>query len=531
METIKTDVLVIGGGGAGMRAALAAKEEGAKVLLVSKTPLGKSTCTYFSGGGIAMATEGMSRETHLERTLKAGKGINRRELVDILIQEVPERVEELERLGLTGKRRPGSFYTVGGRPPGWGGPLADFLADLNRKQGISFMPWTMVSELILEEGKAAGALGFDYRKGVPLAFNARSILLANGGGAALYGRNDNPVRTTGDGYALAYEAGCRLLDMEFVQFFPTGLAEPGKPTYFLRAHLSDVGAVVNSKGEEIYAKYGITDRPAAMRSRDAFSLALFREKREGREVFLDLRSVSRDAWFQKLNEQDYHIYMENFSAREKPIRIAPMCHFTMGGVVTDLAGKTDVPGLYAAGEVCGGMHGANRMGGNALGEILVFGARAGKAAGQWARERSGGKSGEVAIQSRMAGYEKNVGITAAGLPPRSLRKEIGEILWEKAGILRDKRGLSQALESLESLKAERFPKMRSATPKEVLEKIEVEKAFVTGEMIIRSALLREESRGAHFREDFPQTDDQKWKGNILLHKTSSGMNLEFQPLR
>ncbi len=253
METVKTDVLVIGGGGAGMRAALAAREKGSEVLLVSKTPMGKSTCTYLSAGAFTLAVEGMSKEKHRELTLQAGRGINDPELVEILVEEAPERVRELGRFGVVGKWSKGRFACQG-KISAWGAPLTDALAEASRKQGVSEQPWVMVWDLLKEDGKIIGALGFEFRKGIPIAFLSKATILANGGGGALYRRHDNPVRTTGDGYALAFRAGCRLRDMEFVQFIPTGLAEAGKPAYLIAVPLMDVGKDHQFDGGGCFAK-------------------------------------------------------------------------------------------------------------------------------------------------------------------------------------------------------------------------------------------------------------------------------------
>lgn len=530
MEIIKTDVLVIGGGGAGLRAALAAKEEGAEVLLVSKTPMGKSNCTYLSGGAFSLAVEGLSKEIHLEGTLQSGKGVNARELVEILVEEAPERVRELERFGLVGEWKKGRFYCLG-KPPAWGAPLANVLAETVRKEGISFFPWVMVFDVLLENGKAVGALGFDFRKGQPMAFLNKAIILANGGGGALYKRTDNPVRTTGDGYALAYHAGCSLRDMEFVQFFPAGLAEPGKPAHLIAASLPDAGRVINSLGEDILEKYQITERPVAVRSRDTFSLAVFIEETEGKDVFLDLRSVSEKDWPRdNMARSQRELLVRNFSSSQKPLRISPMCHHFMGGVATDENGGTGIPGLFAGGEVVGGVHGANRLGGNALSEILVFGCRAGRAAAQWAREKIWSKSPESLIRQRLEAFPGKQGGLTKGISPKALRKTIAEILWKDAGILRDGEGLTRALNSLRKIKEESLPEVKVETAKEVLEKMEVENALLVGEIIIQSGLMREESRGAHFRRDFPKANDEKWKGNIFVKKSGEDMRLEFRRL-
>jgi succinate dehydrogenase/fumarate reductase flavoprotein subunit len=530
MEVLKTEVLVIGGGGAGMRAALAAREKGAAVLLTSKTPMGKSTCTYLSAGGFTLAVGGVSKETHLALTLKAGKGINVRGLAEIMAEEAPERVRELERMGLIGEWQQGRFRCLG-RPAAAGAPLANLLADTAEHMGVSVLPWVMVTELVLESGKAVGALGFDYRKGKPLAFMSKAIILANGGGGALYWRNDNPVRITGDGYALAFHAGLHLRDMEFVQFIPIGLAEPGKPAYLVAASLADMGRVVNSIGENILQKYGIVEKPVAVRQRDAFSLAIFQEEHEGREVSLDLRFLTEEDWKKDpWADGQRKMLTKNLPGSERPLRISPMCHFFMGGVVADQDGRTAIPGLYAAGEVVGGLHGANRMGGNALDEILVFGNRAGKAAGEGARGQDWIKGSQEAIERRMDSFPKRCAISPEGLPAKAIRKKVGEILWKQGGIARDEGGLSSALDALGQIKKEDLPQAKAESPKEVLEKMELENALLVGEMILKGALMRKESRGAHFRRDFPKTDDQNWRGNIFLKKSEKGMELEFRQL-
>ncbi len=530
MEIIKTDVLVIGGGGAGMRAALAAREKGAEVLLVSKTPMGKSTCTYLSAGAFTLAVGGLAKETHLALTLQAGKGINVSELVEILVNEAPERVRELEQFGLVGEWQKGRYRCLG-RPTAAGAPLANILAEAAMKKGVSSLPWVMVTELVTESGKVVGALGFDFRKGKTIAFLSKAIILANGGGGALYWRHDNPVRATGDGYALAFHAGCPLRDMEFVQFIPVGLAEPGKPAYLIAPPLADMGRVINSTGEDILKKYQITEKPVAVRSRDSFSLAVFKEEMEGREVFIDLRSLSEKDWLQdSLVRLQRDMLMKYLSGSLKPLRISPMCHFFMGGVAIDQNGRTEIAGLYAAGEIAGGLHGANRMGGNALSEILVFGYRAGKDAGAWALEQDWVKGAHDLLNVRLDFFQKEWVTSAAGLAPRLIRKKIGEILWREGGILREESGLSSSLEALKRIRQEDLPRTKTESPKEILEKMEVENALLVAEMILHSALMREESRGGHFRKDFPNTNDQKWKGNIFLRKRGEDMQLEFRPL-
>lgn len=529
METVQTEVLVIGGGGAGLRAALAAREKGAEVTIVSKTPLGKSTCTYLSAGAFTAASEGFSKADHLRVTLKAGKGINEGALVEIIVNEAPQCIQELEKMGLVGGWGKGGFY-IAGKAPAWGAPLIRLLSGEVRKQGVTALPWVTILRIMKQEEKVVGALGYDFRLAKWIAFSAKAIVLASGGAAAIYQRHDNPVRLTGDGYALAYHAGCSLRDMEFVQFMPPGLAEPGKPMFMIAGSLFDVGKVINSTGEDVLAKYRITERPVNAKARDTLALAIFREEMEGREVFLDLRSLSEEAWaVDPVALSQRPLLMGSLRAGEKPIRISPMGHFSMGGVAIDAMGRTDVAGLFAAGEVAGGLHGANRLGGNALGEILVFGRRAGWAAAEWAKSQQGPSvEGIWAQQPIEIDFTRSV--PGASLRPRMIRAILAGILWQEGGIFRNGKGLKWALRTLSQMKREDLPRAQPSTPKELLEKMELENAFLVAEMILRGALMREESRGAHFRADFPQADDARWMGSIFIRKSEEGMQLEFRPV-
>lgn len=513
-----------------MQAAMAAREKEVDVLLVSKTPLGKSTCTYLSAGAFSLAAEGLSKDTHLALTLQAGKGINEKKLVEILVEETPQRVKALENLGLVGEWSKGRFRCQG-RATAAGAPLIKVLATETIKRGVSFLPWIMVTDIIIEQGQAGGAIAFDYHQKKILGIKSKAIILANGGGGALYIRHDNPVRATGDGYVLAYHAGCTIRDMEFVQFMPVGLAEPGKPAILAAPALADLGRVINSKGEDILEKYQIKEKPVAVRARDSFSLAIFKEEREGQQVYLDLRNLSEKDWhYDSFVREQRSLLANHFHCQEKPLRILPMCHFFMGGVVMNQNGATEIPGLFAAGEVTGGVHGANRMGGNALGEVLVFGYRAGKSAGEYARNQKMWISSANNFAEKEKMLKQKLERSSSGLPPKLLRKKIGEILWNNAGILRDKDSLTAAQRELERIKKEEFPKMATQTSKEILEKIEIENALLVAEMIIKTALWRQESRGAHFRQDFPNPDDN-WQGNIFLQKLDDGMNLQFRPIK
>ena len=248
-------------------------------------------------------------------------------------------------------------------------------------------------------------------------------------------------------------------------------------------------------------------------------------------VFLDLRSVGEKNWPRSnMALSQLAMLRDRFSCFQKPLRISPSVHFFSGGISADRDGKTEILGLYAAGEVMGGVHGANRLGGNALSETLVFGYRAGTACAEWALAGNNPGESSSLILAHWNAFLRRWKSNGKGFTPRGIRKRTGEILWNHGGVLREEKGLQAGLEEIRRLKSDELPWAASESPKEMLEKIEASHALAAAEMILRSALLRQESRGAHFRKDYPYMDDRKWKGNIFLKKSKEGMSLSFQAL-
>jgi aspartate oxidase len=342
-------------------------------------------------------------------------------------------------------------------------------------------------------------------------------VLATGGAAALYLRHDNPKSMLGDGYGLALEAGATLQDMEFVQFYPLALAEPGLPPFLIPPALADLGRVTNTHGEDILAKYAITEKPVAERARDHFSRALFQEiYREGHTVQLDLRRLSEKDWqVDPFTASTRRILGERYGARQRPIQIAPVAHHVMGGVRIDPDGATTIPGLFAAGEVTGGLHGANRMGGNALSETLVFGRRAGKSAAAWASGVP--RAGKAVGPSRDNGPLSPWAVPVSAAPSTERLKTLQTIMWEEGGIIRRREGLVQALRWLD----------RTGSKGD----LKTHFVFRTAAVILRAALKREESRGAHYRSDFPASDDERWQGHLHVRLDDSGQpQWHFQPM-
>ncbi|MFH1241019.1 MAG: FAD-binding protein [Pseudomonadota bacterium] len=522
MNRISCDVLIVGSGAAGLRASISAREEGLEVLVISKGNPGKATSTFHSGGVFAGSDEGVSPERHTVRTLQAGRKINQKELVDILVSEGPMRLKELVKWGIKGELRRGYLFSKG-RPPCWGQEIVYCLLRKARALGVRFAGGMTVANLKVQEG-VGGVVAFSPVRGEWITFTANALILATGGAGALYLRNDNPQRMLGDGYALALYAGAQLQDMEFVQFYPLGLAEPGFPPFLIPPLLADQGRLLNGREEEILEKYGIEERPAAERARDRLSHALFNEiYRENSETWLDLRSVSEESWCKDpLSASTREILGERCGARHRRVRVAPMAHHVMGGVCIDSEGATSVPGLFAAGEVTGGLHGANRLGGNALTETQVFGARAGVAAGAWARRRLGDHKDHILRELAPPAFKSQSAKAISN--PAKLKRRLQEILWEKGGIIRNRQGLTQALGEAEEIHGEALRLPVSDNPRDVERALDLRYGSRTATLILQAALKREESRGAHFREDFPNQDDEHWLGHLQMQLSSPGEN-------
>jgi succinate dehydrogenase/fumarate reductase flavoprotein subunit len=420
------------------------------VCVVSKGNPGKSTCTWFSGGVLAGTPDGVTPEAHFEKTLLAGRGINQRELVEVLVTEAPSRLCELMSWGIHAEFRDGYLYSQG-RAPVQGEQLVKCLLKKNMELWTQFMGNVVVADLVTEEG-SGGVSTYGTASREWVALTARALVLATGGAAALYLRHDNPKRMLGDGYRLAFEAGATLQDMEFVQFYPLALAEPGLSPLVIPPRLADCGRLVNSRGEDMLEKWGVKIDPR---------------------------------------------------------------------------GATSVPGLFAAGEVAGGLHGANRMGGNALSETLVFGARAGRAAAEWAR--GGGDGDPETLLRRLRKQTPAPGrVKAAGA---AFLKELQKIMWQDGGIIRDEEGLARALRAVREVRRGVLELSPGQGNRDLAGIIELHSASTVADLILEAARRRRESRGAHFRRDFPQQEDEKWQGHFQVHRCSGGEPIwDFQAL-
>ena len=516
-NVVDTDVLVLGSGGAGLRAAIEVKSLKLDVIVVSKAPAGMNNCTVVAGGGFRAAFGGMSPEEHMKDTIEVGKGLNDTRLVEVFTKEGPERILEMRNYGVE-VRVHKTGAAVGSIPNLMGLGMTKPMVEYAKSKGAEFIDNVVITRLIKRKERVVGAVGYDVKEEKPVTLAAKAVILASGGAGTIYKRTDCPVRTTGDGYSLGLHAGATLRDMEFVQFFPLALAEPGQPPYLLGGHLTEEGKIMNSLGEDIPHKYGLKARPLVLKSRDLLSRALMTEITQGGGVDGAVLIDAREVFMKRSNKQIassgvQQILVEKLRASEKPFRVAPVCHFCMGGLVIDEHGDTGVPGLYAAGEVVGGVHGANRHGGNALTDILVFGQRAGATAADFVAKTRKEKVTDLA-DPELKRYE-SIMSRDQGYSPHDVMTRLKETMWAKAGIIRDSVSLSEAFEAIFDLKlmADRIVARKG---REMLVALEAPMALESAEMIIRAAMERKESRGAHYRPDYP-TEDPKWLRPIYVN--------------
>ena len=556
-DTIETDVLVLGAGGAGLRAAIAAAEGGARVLVVCKSLLGKAH-TVMAEGGVAAAMHNVayqdSWEVHFADTMKGGKLINDWRVAELHARESPERVLELEMWGAVFDRtwqgrihqRPFGAHTyprlahIGDRT---GLELIRTLQDRAvHTKGVDVLMETTVFRLLKSDGRIAGALAYRRSDGSLILFRCAALVLASGGAGKMYRVTSNSWESTGDGTAMAYEAGAELRDMEMVQFHPTGMVWPAGVRGILVTEgvRGEGGVLRNKEGERFMERYD--HERMELSSRDVVARAINSEVGAGRGsphggVFLDITHRKPEFIKRKLPSMyEQFLKLANVDITKQPMEVAPTIHYAMGGVRVDAETcAATVPGLFAAGEVASGLHGANRLGGNSLSDLLVFGKRAGEAAAAAAGERSRAPridEDEVqeAIGMLMAPLDR-----PAGESPFKLMAEIQDVMTTHAPIVRDGDGLKAGLDRIAELRGRVDTCGTGGSPTRVFNPgwhtaYDLRSMLVNAEALLRSAVERKESRGAHARADYPKLDDQMGKVNFITFKTAEGMDVRSDPI-
>ena len=554
-QQIETDVLIIGSGLAGVRAAIEARRYGVEVLLVDKAVIGLNNNSAFSGGCFKVALPGIlgamgryteiprTPEEHFRSTVEYGEFLNDQRLVETMCIEGPARVLELQDFGVkhwsdTNLAEP---YPHG---KGYMRPLVETV----KKMGVKIRERAFITDLMTKDNVVVGAVGFDVFRGDFLVFKAKSVILVTGGGGEIYQRNDTAYTITGDGFAMAYRAGLDLINMEITMFEPYVQAEPGLP--MMDRHEAEAefyGLLRNKDGEDFLPKYIPLKGRADERFdqaygtwvpdiREKISRAMATEVYQGRgdqgAVLFDLTKVPEEKWNADLASQYVRdVLLRGFNYKGKPVHVFPGCICFLGGVKINPECETKIKGLYAAGEITGGVHGAARRGGNALTDCIVFGARAGRSAANYVLKVDMQKPSSQELNRKKSELMKILGRPEdKGAEPSEIRQEIQSFMFKHVGILRDGKGLEIALDSLRRIKMEVLPRIFARDMRQLKEAFEVKNMVTVSEIVTRAALFREESRGDHYRMDFPQRDDEKWLKHIAISKKEKEIKIKTQPV-
>ena len=535
MEELSTDILVIGSGLAGLLAALKAERSGLRVLLVGKFAIGMGTNTSLANGVITSANSRFSEEAHLQATLESGRGLNQFKLVKAFIEKAPGAIRELTGYGISLLDK-GTGFTVD-RPkrssqlPGV--LLIKPLIERLRNSSIRLLPGLVIFDLVVEEGEVRGAFGF-LRDGKPCLIQSRAVILSAGGAGAIYRRNDNQRSILGDGYALALRAGLSLFDLEFVQFSPFALGEPRLSSFLLYPPYPEGLRLFNEKGEDLLEKanLGGDSSRAVLTQWDRLSVVLYGACQNG-DVFFDFTQVPKGAW------EDFPLNFlkrSKFPFQNRPFLISPAAHFFMGGIEMDETAATSLPGLFAAGEVAWGIHGANRFRGNALAECAVFGAISGQSAAEYARQKEGAPRQSLPFsESVIKKWDRKVRSYLRKRRgtfdrPRDVLKELKNLAWRCAGPVREEESLKQGLHQLTSI-TKRIEEVYPATLGDLFKRRDLENGVLLLKAILEGSLLRRESRGTFFRRDFPKRDDQNWLKNTWYRIEKGELQIAHRPVR
>jgi succinate dehydrogenase / fumarate reductase, flavoprotein subunit len=583
-QTFEYDVVVVGAGGAGLRAAIESSALGAKTALVCKSLLGKAH-TVMAEGGVAAALANVesrdSWQTHFRDTMRGGKFLNQWKMAQLHAQEAPERVRELEEWGAVFDRTKdgrilqrnfgGHTYPrlahVGDRT---GLEMIRTLQDKGIHQGIDVHMECTIRSILKDGNRVSGCFGYQRESGRFVVFKTKAVVLATGGIGRCWEITSNSWEYTADGHAMAMWAGADLIDMEFIQFHPTGMVWPpsvrgtlitegvrgeggvllnGQNKRFMFDYVPDMFKGEFAESEEEANKWVAStiagERPTARRppellTRDVVARAIRREIREGRGsphggVFLDIASRRKAEDIKKKLPSMYHQFKElaDVDITTAPMEVGPTCHYMMGGVrVNDETQESTVPGLFAAGEVGGGMHGANRLGGNSLSDLLVFGKRAGEYAAKKSKAASQGQVNQDEVERQAAEALRCFGDGQAE-NPYAIHEDLRAVMQSLVGIVRTDDDLRAALVKINELRG-RAAKAKVGgniqfNPGWHLA-LDLKNMLDISEAVTKAALERTESRGGHTREDFPETEKEWGKLNCIVRQNKDGINVTREPL-
>ncbi len=533
-EKLSCDVLVIGGGGAGLRSAIAAKMRNADVLLTSKTKIGPGSNTYISKAVIAATGWGTpddDENAHIADTVTGGRFLNDQSMVAKVAERSHSEITFLRDCGVhfdmhAGTPRvikiAGHRYSRHVCGKNWSGrDLVTPLKHRAKQVGVRFAEQIFVTRLMTVEDRICGATGITA-DGRFIVLHANVVVLATGGYAQIYLNTNNVPGITGDGQALAYDLGIPLKDMEFVQFYPTARGKHGSRLILYEKMLAHPGVVLcNEQSQNILKRHGIDD-PTKV-TRDRLAQIMTNEVRQAdspdKGVFLDLEALSEET-----ARQLSSILPSRWWKGQKIFKVAPTAHFCMGGIVTDQDGETPLKGLFAAGEATAGVHGANRLGGNALAEIFTMGSWVGEMAADRSTAIGTASVAVTACEEERSRLEEIY--SDKGLSVKQLINDLKLLMWSKAGVIRQESDLGEALEHLQ----ESLPRVAVSSPTDLIRFLEFQNMRCVSRMVCRAALERTESRGSHFRTDYPAEDNRRWLKNIVLRKGNTGINIEAKPV-
>lgn len=553
------DVLVIGSGGAGMRAALeAGRQQGLSVGLMTKMFPTRSATGCAQGGingSLKNADANDSIEKHIFDTVKGSDYLGDQDAIEHFISNMPDAIRELDYFGVPfsrdnqgriaqrnfgGASSPRTCYSADVT----GHVILHTLYEQCLKHGVKMLTEWYLLQLVTEEGKLTGAIAYDLKGGRIVPITAKAVVVATGGAGRMYWlRTTNPFTSTGDGIAACFEVGIPVKDPEFVQFHPTGLAGTG--ILMSEASRGEGGYLLNNKGERFMSRYAPEKMELA--TRDLVSQAIETEIKEGRGfgeglsayVQLDLRHLGREKILERLPQiRELAIIFEGIDPIEQPIPIRPSCHYSMGGIdVIDFTTcATAVEGVFAAGEAaCVSVHGANRLGGNSLADIVAFGKFAGQGAADCAKKRSPVNQAPVE-QAARAWEAKFDAVTTrkTGVTVASVRDRLAEIMWNNVGVFRTAEEMEAALTVVDSL-IEEYKNIIVPDPSKLyntafVNYIELGSMLTVAKTVVLGAINRKESRGSHCRADFPQRDDANFLKHTLVSKENGAFRVSYRPV-
>ena len=534
------DILVIGGGGAALRAAIAAREVVSDVVLCCKEEAGRSGSTMYAGCSMiaALPTDPPGAvENHFKETMAVGKFLNNEALVEELVAHAGVEIPSLEDFGVKLHIKKGDFLLgkgpdavlPSGVEPDYTGydfavrgmALTHPLAVEAGRRGVELVNHVAIITLVVHEGEVFGAVGVHLKTGEIFLFPARAVILASGGGAWLYAQTSNSPDLTGDSFTLALEAGATLRDMEFVEFNPCRLLYPDMPTNLPPDLFSYGGVLRNTEGDRFVLKHNPQGEEASFREDMPRLLAAEVEGGRGIQggVWLDATAVPMDVWEDRYPFLYQALLQHGVDPRNEFLIFGVRANLFAGGVKVGIRGRTELPGLFAAGEAVGGVHGAKRFGGNSVAHAIVSGALVGKEAAQEANRRKSVPDLSVTPVPR---FVERSGPTRLA----EIEDRLRQVMWEDVGLIRSEQRLRSALEVIQSCQ-KALAECGLTIRQEQMRALTLHGMLLTAEAVTRSALYRQESRGPHYRDDF-QTQDRSWLGSVELRQSVSGLEITFK---